>query len=133
MGTGEDIPDLPSEFGESGSLGEGTSSFPDDFPVPSSFTPIELNDTLRAEGYELAFSYVGIAEMGMADFNIAAMTAGWEIGEATLEGINGTYILPFSHPDTGFEGYAFITSNPGQFNIDIGGAVLIALAPGQPE
>jgi hypothetical protein len=113
-------------------LGEGASSFPPDFPIPSSYSPIELNDTLRAEGYEHAFTYVGIAEMGMVDFNIAVMSAGWDIGDPTLEGISGVYILPFSHPESGFKGYAFITNNPEQFNVDTGGAVLIALAPGQP-
>jgi hypothetical protein len=87
---------------------------------------------LRSEGFELAYTYAGIAEMGMVDFNIAVMSAGWEIGEPTMEGTGGVYIIPFFHPETGFEGYAYITNNPGQFNLDAGGAVLIALAPGEP-
>ena len=131
-GTGEEIPGMPAGLGESTTLGESASSFPADFPIPSSYTPIELNDTLRAEGYELAFTFVGIAEMGMVDFNIALMTAGWEIGDMTLEGMSGVYVLPFSNPGTDFEGYAYITGNPGQFDLDTGGAVLIALAPGSP-
>ncbi len=132
VGTGAEIPGVPTDLGDSTTLGEGASSFPADFPIPSSYTPIELNDTLRAEGYELAFTYAGIAEMGMVDFNIAVMSAGWEIGDPTIAGVSGIYIIPFSHPETGFEGYAFITSNPGQFNLDTGGTALIALARGQP-
>lgn len=131
-GTVEAIPDLPTEFGDSGTLGEGASSFPPDFPIPSSYSPLELSDSLRAEGYELAFTYVGIAEMGMIDFNIALMSTGWEIGDMALEGMSGVYVLPFSSPNGDFEGYAYITNNPAQFNLDTGGAVLIGLAPGTP-
>lgn len=132
LGTGEEIPDLPSIFGDSETLGGNTSSFPSDFPIPSSYVPIELNETLRADGYELAFTYVGIAEMGMIDLNIALMSAGWELGELSPEGIGGVYIVPFVSPEDEFEGFAYITNNPGQFNLDTGGAVLIALSPGQP-
>jgi len=132
LGAGEDLPDLPTEFGTSGTLGEGTSSFPSDFPIPSSFTAFELNDSLRSEGYELAFTYVGIAEMAMVELNISLMSVGWEMGEPTLEGVSGVYIVPFENLGSGFAGYAFITSNPGQFNMDTAGAALIALAPGQP-
>ena len=127
---GDDIiPDLPEGLGESGVLGNATGSFPAYFPVPTSYTVLELNEALRAEGYELAFTYVGIAEMGMIDLNIALMAGGWEIGEPILEGMAGMYVLPFTSPDGSFEGFALITTDPGQFGLDTGGAVLIALAP----
>lgn len=132
LGTGEVIPDLAEGLGDSTVMGEGGSSFPADFPLPTSFTPIELSASLKAEGYELAYTYVGIAEMAMVELNIALMTAGWEVGELTPEGVSGVYIVPFENLGTGFAGYAYITSNPGQFNMDTGGAALIALAPGQP-
>jgi hypothetical protein len=132
LGSGEAIPDLAEGLGDSTNLGNSGTSFPSDFPIPSSYTAIELNDTLRAEGYELAFTYAGIAEMGMIDFNIALMSAGWEMGEPTLEGVSGVYIVPFEHLGSGFAGYAYITRNPGQFNMDTAGAVLIALALGRP-
>lgn len=132
VGIGETIPDGAEDLGDSTNLGDSGSSFPSDLPLPTSFTPIELSNNLKTESYELAFTYEGIAEMAMVELNIALMTAGWEMGEPTLEGISGEYILPFTEPGSGFEGYAYITSNPGQFNMDAGGAVLIALAPGQP-
>ena len=125
------IPELAGDLGDSASLGESSGSFPADFPIPTSFRPLDLNEMLRAEGFELAFTYVGITEMGVFELNIALMSDGWEIGDMTLEGQSEAYVLPFTG-NGGFEGYAFITSNPGQFGVDTGGAILIALAPGRP-
>ncbi|MFA9403449.1 MAG: hypothetical protein ACERKY_10340 [Anaerolineales bacterium] len=133
LGTGDAIPpDLAEGLGESTSLGDSESSFPSDLPIPTDFTPIELSGTLHNEGYKLAFKYVGVAEMAMIELNIAMITAGWEIGEPIIGDVSGVYIVPFENLGSGFAGYAYITNNPGQFNVDTGGAVLIALAPGQP-
>jgi len=132
LGTGEAIPDLAEGLGESTNLGDSGSSFPSNLPLPTGFSPIDLSGTLKNEGYELAFTYVGVAEMAMVELNIAMMTAGWEIGEPIVGDVSGVYIVPFENLGSGFAGYAYITNNPGQFNVDTGGAVLIALAPGQP-
>ncbi len=131
LGSGEFIPDLAVDLGDSAILGEGGSSFPTDFPIPTSFSAIELNDALRGEGYELAYTYAGMAEMAMIELNIALVSAGWEMGDMTLEGVSGAYVLPFVGAD-GFKGYAYITGNPGQFKMETSGTVLIALAPGTP-
>jgi hypothetical protein len=133
LGTGDAIPpDLAEGLGESTSLGDSESSFPSDLPLPTGFSPIDLSGTLKNEGYELAFTYVGVAEMAMIELNITMMTAGWEIGEPIIGDVSGVYIVPFENPGSGFTGYAYITNNPGQFNIDTNGAVLITLAPGSP-
>ena len=132
LGTGEAIPDLAEGLGESTNLGDSGSSFPSDLPLPTGFSPIELSGALINEGYELAFTYVGVAEMAMVELNIAMMTAGWEIGDPIIGDVSGVYIVPFENPGSGFAGYAYITSNPGQFNMDTTGAALIALAPGSP-
>jgi hypothetical protein len=126
------MPDLTEDLEEPTSPDESGGALPSDLSLPSVFTPIELTDSLEAEGYEFAFTYMGTAELAMVDLNIALMTIGWDLGELTLGGASGEYIVPFEDPANGFAGYATITSNPGQFNVDAPGAALIALAPGQP-
>lgn len=118
-------PELGDEFGQSGTLGDTDSDLPDDLPLPAGFTPIDLPSELQAEGYQLAFTHSDAAEMAMVELNIALMTAGWEVNDPTIDPMTATYIIPFVDPNTGFEGYAYITR-------DASGAALIALAPGQP-
>ncbi len=121
----EQPPELGEEFGQSGSLGDTASDFPDNLPLPTGFTPIDLTSELQAEGYQLAFSYSDAAEMAMVELNIALMTAGWEVNDPSIDPMSATYIIPFVDPETGFAGYAYITRSQS-------GVALIALAPGQP-
>jgi hypothetical protein len=118
-------PELAQEFGQSNTLGDTESDFPNDLPLPSGFIPVDLTDQLQADGYQLAFTYGDAAEMAMVELNITLMTAGWEMNDPTIDPKTATYIIPFVNPETGFEGYAYITR-------DASGAALIALAPGKP-
>jgi len=124
-------PEIPEGLGEASGLGTTGSSFPADFPIPTSYTPIELPDRARSEGYELAFTSSSMTEMAMVDLNVAVMTAGWEIGEPAVDAASGVYVIPFVNPASGFQGYASILRDGSSYGLDAG-SVLILMAPGTP-
>jgi hypothetical protein len=130
-GGGALVPELAGDLGDSASLGEGDSSFPADFPVPTIFNPFELNQSLQDEGFELAYTYDGMAEMAMVEFNIAMMSSGWEIGDPTIDPASGIYMIPFTNPATGFQGHASILRDASGYGLEAG-SVLILIAPGTP-
>jgi hypothetical protein len=130
--TTQPAPELGNDFDQLQTLGESESEFPRDMPLPVEFTPIELNDTLGGQGYQLAFTYPNMAEMAIVELSTALGTTGWEITDPTVDAMNGAYFIPFTNPVSGFQGYAYITRDPGQFGVNAPGAALIALAPGQP-
>jgi hypothetical protein len=130
-GTGESLPELPGDLGDSASLGEGGGSFPADFPLPISYTSIGLPDRAQSEGFQLAYTATGMAEMVMVELNLAVMEAGWEIGESTIDAASGVYLIPFVNPASGFQGFASILRDGSAYGLPTGG-VLILLAPGTP-
>jgi hypothetical protein len=131
LGTGDFIPDIAGELGDSTGLGEFGGSFPADFPIPTSYTPIDLPDRAQSEGYELAFTSSAMAEMAMVDLNIAVMSAGWEIGEPIVDAASGVYVIPFENPANGFQGHASILRDGTAYGLGAG-SVLILMAPGSP-
>ena len=131
LGTGDFIPDIAGELGDSTGLGEVGGSFPADFPIPTIFSPIGLNDALQAQGFELAYTYAGMAELAMLELNIGLMSAGWEIGDPTIDPSGANYIIPFTNPATDFQGYASILRDASGIDLEAG-SVLILMAPGTP-
>jgi hypothetical protein len=124
-------PEIPEGLGDSTTLGDTTSSFPADLPIPASYKPVALPDKADSEGYELAFTFDGMAEMAMVDLNIAVMSAGWEIGDPVADAASGVYVIPFENPSSGFQGYASILRDGTGYG-QAPGTALILLAPGSP-
>jgi hypothetical protein len=107
-----DKPDIPENMGESTTLGDGESDFPEDFPLPASFLPVQVGDLLADQGYQLAFSYQGMPELALADMTMAFILEDWMVGDPTVEGNRRAYIVPFENPETGFKGFALISNDP---------------------
>lgn len=129
LGELEELPGADSSFGESEGLGESGGDFPEDFPVAGQFTAIDLPAKLAGEGYQLAFSYPGLAELAIVEFSTALMGGSWSIGDFQADAVGGYYILPFTGPG-GFEGYALITSSPGVAGLPAVSGAVIALHEG---
>jgi hypothetical protein len=108
-GTTPDNINITENFGISSELGETGTDFPADFPLPPIAEPIPLPDKLAAEGYQLAFTYPDMPELAYIQFSAAIVGAGWMIGDMQM-GTN-SYTMPFSNPETGFEGYALLTGD----------------------
>jgi hypothetical protein len=105
-------PTIPENMGESTTLGVGESDFPEDFPLPASFLPVQVADLLADQGYQLAFSYQGMPELALADMTMAFVLEDWMVGDPMVEGNKRAYIVPFENPETGFKGFALISNDP---------------------
>ena len=127
----EEVPVLDENFGDSDNLGDSGGSFPEDFPLPVRFTPIDLPSKLAGEGYQLAYSFPDMAELAMVEISTTLMTAGWEIGEFEANPLGGYYMVPFTGPD-GFEGYALISNSPDVVGLATISGAVIALHEGTP-
>jgi len=119
-------------FVSSTELGETGGDFPADFPLPIGFEPIPVTEKLKLEGYQLVFSYPNLPEMAYIQLTSAIVAKGWEIGDFNVDPETHVYIMSFSDPASGFQGYALLTDDPGMIGMDLAGGSIIALHPGAP-
>lgn len=127
----QEVPEAPENMGESTTLGKGEGDFPEDFPLPTSFQPIQLSPTLANKGFLLAFSYPGMPELALADLTMALVNAEWTVGDPSLEGNLRAYRVPFEDPATGFQGSALISNDPAAVGDESQGLTIIAYQAGE--
>lgn len=132
LGELEEAPGSSESYGESEGLGESGGDFPSDFPVPSSFTTIDLPAKLAEEGYQLAFNFPDMAELAIIELSTALMTGGWEIGDFEVDSMTASYMIPFTGPG-GFQGYALLTAKPDVAGLSTITGSVIALHAGAME
>jgi len=128
-----EIPTSGEAYEKSEGLGAKTGDIPADFPKPASFTIIDLPPKLAGEGYQLAFSFQGMAELAIMELSTALRSTGWEIGTISTYEIGsrgGFYTLPFSSASSGFHGYALITAKADVAGLDSISGAVIALHTG---
>jgi hypothetical protein len=131
-GMGERIPGSGDGSAASTELGETGGDFPADFPLPIGAEPITVPDKLKSEGYQQIFSYPNLPEMAYIQLTSAIVAKGWEIGDFNVDPDTQVYIMSFSDPASGFQGYALLTDDPGMIGMDMAGGSIIALHPGVP-
>ena len=132
LGQALEIPGGEDGFGESEGLGETGGDFPAGFPVPVGAKQIPVPEKLKSEGYQVVFSYPEPPEMAYMQLITAIMGAGWEIGDFTIDPGTNVFLMPFSDPASGFQGYALLTDDPDVAGMDLAGSSIIALHPGVP-
>ena len=113
-----DLPDVPEGLGESVSLGEAAGDLPEDLPIPASFNPVPLSTELEGQGCLLAYGFNGPAELALADLTMALVNGGWEVGEPGMDASSRTYRMPFSDPDSGDKGCAWISGDPASLGME---------------
>ncbi len=124
-------PAPPENMGESTTLGSGESDFPEDFPLPASFQPVQISSTLAEKGYQLTFSYQGMPELALTDLTMALINGGWTVGDPSLEGTQHAYRLPFEDPSSGFQGQALISNDPAVVGGESQNLTIIAFQSGE--
>ncbi len=127
----QEKPGPPENIGESTTLGGGESNFLGDFPLPVSFSPAPVSGTLGEKGYQLAFSYQGMAELALADLTMAFTNGGLTVGDPSLEGNQRAYRVPFEDPASGFQGFALISNNPAAIGDEYQNMTIIAYQTGE--
>ena len=132
LGEAFELPEIAEGIGESSGLGEGSGDFPADFPMPIQASPIPLSDKLRGEGYQLVFSFPEIPELALIQISTALMGGGWEIGDYEIDAMTHVYIVPFTDPGSGFQGFALLTDNLDVVGMNSVDGSIIALHPGTP-
>ena len=132
LGEVVDLPEISDSYGESEGLGEIDGDFPSNFPIPSGAKAIPVPDKLKSEGYQLTFSYPDLPEMVYIQLITGFMAVGWDVGEFVIDAESNLILMPFTHPGSGFQGYALLTDNPDVLGLSSVEGTIITLHSGTP-